>query len=124
MGCSEEPWPGIILPGSTTGDGSTSVAGAVKEGDPLTETGTAKKDESPTEAFVLGEALPGVPAKLVRRILKAEYVDMAELLKDNMEAERRRWRAEGGQPQGHFTQRTPRREIPDVLSWLQCMQRW
>ena len=107
-------------PGSTTGDGSTPVAGAAKEGDPLTGTGTAKKDESPTEAFVLGEALPVVPAKLVRRILKAEYVDMAELLKDNMEAERRRWRAEGGQPQGHFTQRTPRREIPDVLSWLQC----
>ena len=31
-----------------------------------------------------------VPPKLVKRIQKAEYVDMAELLKDNMEAERRR----------------------------------
>ncbi len=36
--------------------------------------------------FVLSEALPVVPSKLVRRILRAEYVDMAELLKDNMEA--------------------------------------
>lgn len=48
------------------------------------EAGSSKKDEPPTEAFVLGEALPVVPAKLVRHILKAEYVDMAELLKDNM----------------------------------------
>ena len=36
------------------------------------------------------------PGKLVRRILRAEYVDMAELLKDNIEAERRRLAAEGG----------------------------
>ena len=37
-----------------------------------------------------------VSAKLVRRILQGEYIDMAELLKDNMEAERRRLSAEGG----------------------------
>ncbi len=40
--------------------------------------------------FVLSEALPVVPGKLVQRIQKGEYVEMAELLKDNMEAERRR----------------------------------
>ena len=40
--------------------------------------------------FILGEALPLVPAKLVKRILRGEYIDMAELLKDNVEAERRR----------------------------------
>jgi hypothetical protein len=38
---------------------------------------------------VLGEVLPVVPEKLVRKILKGDFMDMAELLKDNVEAERR-----------------------------------
>lgn len=81
------------------------------------EVGTSKPmDKSPGEEespFILSEALPVVPAKLVRRILRAEYVDMAELLKDNMEAERRKLAVESG---AHFT----RREVPDILSWVQC----
>ena len=44
---------------------------------------------------------------------------MAELLKDNMEAERRRMLTDSG-TQAHFTNRQTRREIPDILSWLQC----
>ena len=46
--------------------------------------------------FVLSEALPSVPAKLVQCILKAEYVDMADLLRDNIKEERRRRQLEGG----------------------------
>ena len=46
--------------------------------------------EGENNPFVLSEALPVVPAKLVRRIRRGEFVDMAELLKDNMEVERRR----------------------------------
>ena len=45
---------------------------------------------SAESAFILSEALPVVPDKLVKQIQKAEYVDMEELLKDNMDAERRR----------------------------------
>ena len=82
---------------------------------------TPKKLEGPAEsAFILSEALPVVPAKLVKRIQKAEYVDMAELLKDNMEAERRRMLSDSAFPQSHLTNRPVRREIPDMLSWLQC----
>ena len=44
---------------------------------------------------------------------------MAELLKDNMEAERRRILTDSGM-QAHFTNRQTRREIPNILSWLQC----
>ena len=65
-----------------------------------------------------------VPAKLVRRILLAEDVDMAELLCDNMEAERRRVMVEGSTHQGHFANRP---EVPDVLSWFNvsyCTLRW
>ena len=36
--------------------------------------------------FSLGESLAVVPAKLVKRILKGEFVEMSELLKDNVEA--------------------------------------
>ena len=55
---------------------------AVKEGE--------KSSSSETGAFMLGEGLPPVPAKLVAKILKGEFVNMAELLQDNIEAERRR----------------------------------
>ena len=82
---------------------------------------TPKKAEVPAEtAFILSDALPVVPAKLVKRILRAEYIDMAELLKDNMEAERRRMLSDGGFPQSHFSGRPTRREVPDLLNWLQC----
>ena len=57
-----------------------------------------------------------MPAKMVKRILKGEFIDMAEFLKDNAEAERRRATVgESGQ-----AVRGSRREIPDFESWLQC----
>ena len=37
--------------------------------------------------FILGKTLLVVPAKLARRMLRGEYMDMAKLLKDNMERE-------------------------------------
>ena len=45
-----------------------------------------------------------------------EFVDTAELLRDNIEAERR----SGVQGEGSNTSKKPRRETPDILSWLQC----
>ena len=41
---------------------------------------------------VLGEGHPLVPTRLVNRIWRGEFVDMADLLQDNLEAERRRGR--------------------------------
>ena len=66
--------------------------------------------------FILGEALLVVPGKLAQKIAKGEFVEMAELLKDNIELERRR-AAVGEGIQG---QRLSRREMPDFESWLQC----
>lgn len=37
--------------------------------------------------FILSEALPVVLAKMVKRIIKPNFVDMAELHKDNTEVE-------------------------------------
>ena len=74
-----------------------------------------KKEDPPP--FTLGEGLPPVPSKLVAKILKGEFVDMAELLRDNIEAERR--------PSHASNSDTPssapgRREVLDLFSWVQC----
>ena len=39
--------------------------------------------------FIVSEGLPPVPVKLVTKIQRGDYVDMAELLRNNMEMERR-----------------------------------
>ncbi len=38
--------------------------------------------------FVLSNSLPVVPAKLAKMITKREYVDLSELLNDNIEVDR------------------------------------
>ena len=70
--------------------------------------------------FLLCDSLPAVPAKLVKRILKGEYVEMSELLKDNLEADRRRSLIDAGCPAHSHMGQFSRREIPDALSWLYC----
>ena len=80
----------------------------------------AKKKEEPQKPFLLSEGLPPVPAKLVTRIQKGEFIDMAELLQDNLEAQRRGALQESGSASASPSQSRPRREIPDLLSWVQC----
>ena len=69
---------------------------------------------------MLSKTLPVVPAKLVRKILSGEFVDMTELLKDNMEAERKQHSSDADAMQGHLGHPSARREVPDLMSWLQC----
>ena len=73
-------------------------------------------EEAETGPFVLGEALTVVPARLVKKIQRGEYVDMAELLKDNMEVERHIQESQIA-PARRMASRW---EIPDMLSWLHC----
>ena len=61
-----------------------------------------------------------VPQRLVKRIVQGEYIDMAELLKDNLEVERRRALTGGEGSRSSFTSRAERREVPDIMSWLHC----
>ena len=46
-------------------------------------------------SFMVSEALPPVPARLVKKILKGDFADMVELLNDNAEVEGRRGKLEG-----------------------------
>ena len=70
--------------------------------------------------FVVSEGLPPVPGKLVKKILKGDFVDMAELLRDNLEADRRVQGREAKNADGSTSRLASRREVPDLLSWVQC----
>ena len=52
------------------------------------------------QKFQLGETLPVVPARIVRRVLRGDFVDMAELTEDNLELELRRGSEADEGPQG------------------------
>ena len=56
-----------------------------------------------------------MPAKLVEKIQQLKFVDMADLLRDNLEVNRRSVDLETTQ-----VSRNRRREIPDLLSWVSC----
>ena len=94
------------------------LASAAKSSTMLKSSADAVRKEPSSESppFNLGEGLPTVPAKVVRKIERGEYIDMAELLRDNIEADRRR---EGRELPGGEAKRL-RREVPDLLSWVQC----
>ena len=81
---------------------------------------TKAKDRArrPRQPFVLSDGLAPVPAKLVARILRGDFVDMAELLRDNLEAQRQGVIQESSAILSDL--KRCRREIPDLLSWVQC----
>ena len=96
----------VELPGA--GQPSTS-SGATEAGDP----------QSSGKPFILSEGLPPVPYKLVAKILKGEFIDMAELLRDNLEAQRRASAVAQPGATGASNAKS-RREVPDLISWVQC----
>jgi len=60
-----------------------------------------------------------VPAKLVARILRGDFIDMAELLRDNLETQRRGALQEAGSSSSSSPAHA-RREVPNLLTWVQC----
>ena len=99
-GGSASPYPGDSGdPGEGAGSGATNTGGdGVPEGGAtgfegagaeLPAKGKGKVVDKLAKPFLLSEGLPPVPGKLVARILKGDFVDMAELLRDNLEAQRK-----------------------------------
>ena len=117
-----EDLAGLGLPifhAESGGNDSTGPPVGAALGAPESGGSTDPPAKSDVSSFSLGEGLPPVPAKLVAKILKGDYIDMAELLRDNMEAERRRPRAQHAESAGPSGGGN-RREVPDLFSWIQC----
>ena len=67
-----------------------------------------------TQAWYIGGGLPSIPEKLVRHIQDGRYINIAELLPDNLEASNA---TDDDQPT------TTKRKLPDVtqiMDWIQC----
>ncbi len=75
----------------------TGIPTNTKEAAAITAEGVPTEDLSTPLAapFLLGETLSAVSAKLVTKNHKGEYVDMAELLKDNIKIPHRKDTQEG-----------------------------
>ena len=58
-----------------------------------------------------------MPGKLVQKIQRGDYVDIAELLRDNMELECRKASCESTPA---LSIQPSRREVPELISWVQC----
>lgn len=117
-GAGETDSSGHQSTGEGNSGGRSSDVGELQSPKEMT---SKRMGEAPPKQFILSEGLPPVPAKLVGRILKGEFVDMAELLRDNLEALRRGGlhdSATSGEPSSSTSR--PRREVPDLLSWVQC----
>ena len=74
------------------------------------------------EALILGEGLPIVPQKLVAKILKGDYLEMSELLHDNIELSRKnppQDTAQGGTP-SKLKRRELTEDVNGLMSWVQC----
>ncbi len=79
-----------VFPSDEGGERSTPAREAVKQAVELAAGKKAQgqyRNSDEGSPFILGEALPVVPGKLVLKIQRGEYVDMAELLKDNRREE-------------------------------------
>ena len=71
-----------------------------------------------TATFFLGQAFPPVPPKLVKKIHALEFMDVADLLTDNLELLRE---TDGASPSANLTtsKRRPH-QVSNILSWVQC----
>ena len=99
---------GGVAVGTAGGSGQTSWPNMV-----------ATSSEEPTQPFILSEGLAPVLVKFVAKILKGDFVVMAELLRDNLEAQRRGNLQDASAIDLSQSKRACQ-EIPDLLSWVQC----
>ena len=66
------------------------------------------------QKFQLGETLPVVPAMIVCRILRGDFLDMAELTEDNLELELHRGsEVDEGKPVPLHKLKL----VPDIVAW-------
>ena len=111
----DAPTAGEVPSSATPVDGSGNVATGVSS-----QPESSKGPPTQQQPFILSTGLAPVPAKLVAKIQKLEFVDMAELLRDNLEVQRQMASQEQPSPSASQLRSNRRREIPDLLSWVAC----
>ena len=87
---------------------------------------SAKKGKKPVyEPFALAGSLPMIPAHLVEKILKGQYIDLSDLLQDNILLAKKSNSGSGTvQTESGLVWRYKKREFTKdeagMLSWIQC----
>ncbi len=86
------------------------------------EPASTKKSDVAVQKYQLGPTLPVVPARIMRRVLRGDYVDMAELTDDNLEELCRSTEGEEGKP----TPLSKLKPVADPLTWARSFSllRW
>ena len=83
-----------------------------------------KGKKSQVEPFALAESLPVIPASLVEKISKGQYIELSELLQDNILLSKRNVMGSGTTAESGHTHRYKKREFTKdeagLLSWTQC----
>ena len=120
----EEVIQGLDLPLVDRGENpvlntTESTAGPAAAETSSSQPGEVKASTTPQQPFLLSNGLTPVPPKLVTKIQKLEFVDMAELLRDNLEMQRQVTSQDQSSTPA-VPLRNRRREIPDLLSWVSC----
>ena len=77
---------------------------------------------SPESAFVLGPGRSPIPAKLVKKIVSHEYIELSELIPENLEdpqSDTPSFTIEGASIV-QKAQSGRKRDISDILTWVEC----
>ena len=111
------PNPAVTTDSRTGGTGQNVLSVIT----PSTNSNLAPSSQQPT-GIILSPALQPIPARLVRRIQEGEFLEMRELLADNIALHDQLEAIQGPV----ITQATPGslrprlREIPSITSWMYC----
>ena len=102
----EDPLPSV--------EAVVEPSGSKKAGSLLEPSSSKRTEGSMVQKFRLGPTLPMVPARIVRRVLRGDYVDMAELMEENLELELCRSTGSDEVKSIPLSKLIP---VPDALTW-------
>jgi hypothetical protein len=77
---------------------------------------------APKRAFVLGRGRAPIPAKLVKRIVTQEFIEMSELNPDNLSEPQSETAVFSIEASSIIPKpaSTKKRDISDILTWVEC----
>ena len=106
----------MVTSAATGGSGIPSISTTPKASEDAKE-GSTSHHKGP---LILSSSLPPVPAKLVEKIQRGQFVDFKELLVDNVTLLQRLGELGPSQMSHPLIVNSKLREIQDPLSWVSC----